>query len=238
MKTKIAQPFIILAAFLFTTFTLSSQPAKTSLSPQEFSEKIKSLPKAPLLDVRTPDEFSKGHLENAVNINWNGGDFDRQISSLDKTKPVFVYCLSGARSAAAAQRMRASGFKSVFELEGGIMKWRANNFAVTTSNAVAKSTGMTVAQFNQKINSKKIVLVDFYADWCAPCKRMKPYLDEISRDMADKVEVIRINADENPELCKSLGIDALPVLQVYKAQKLNWTYKGYIEKEKVVTHLK
>lgn len=66
---------------------------------------------------------------------------------------------------------------------------------------------------------------------------MKPYLDEISKDMADKVVLIRINADDNQALCKELKIDALPVLQFYKNKNLTWINEGFIEKAEVVKKL-
>ncbi len=66
---------------------------------------------------------------------------------------------------------------------------------------------------------------------------MKPYLDEISKDMADKVVLIRINADDNQALCKELKIDALPVLQFYKNKNLTWINEGFIEKAQVVKKL-
>ena len=121
-------------------------------------------------------------------------------------------------------------------MEGGIMKWRAANLPETTDNT-RTTTGMTKQQFDAQLNSDKLVLVDFYADWCAPCKKMEPYINEISKDMADKVVVIRINADDNIALCKELKIDALPVLQLYKNKTLTWTNLGYIEKAEVVKHL-
>lgn len=81
------------------------------------------------------------------------------------------------------------------------------------------------------------MLVDFYADWCAPCNKMKPYLDEISNDMAEKVVVVRIYADDNKQLCKELKVDALPVLQLYKNKALTWTNTGYITKEEVLKQI-
>ena len=133
--------------------------------------------------------------------------------------------------------MRASGFKEVYEMEGGIMKWRGANLPEMTANTEA-STGMTKQQFEEMLNSDKMVLIDFYADWCAPCLKMKPYLDEITKDMADKVVVIRVNADDNQALCKELQIDALPVLQLYKNKTLVWTNVGFIEKVDVIKQLK
>jgi thioredoxin len=96
---------------------------------------------------------------------------------------------------------------------------------------------MTKADFDALLNNEKTVLIDFYADWCAPCKKMKPYLEEISNEMQQSVSVVRINADDNQNLCKLLNIDALPVLQVYKNKSLVWKNEGFIEKEKVVKQL-
>jgi len=145
--------------------------------------------------------------------------------------------LSGSRSTYAVSYMKSQGFKEVYELNGGMMKWRAASLPETTDKALA-STGMSKQQFDNLLVTDKLVLIDYYADWCAPCKKMKPYLDEISRDMADKVVVIRINADENQALCKELKIDALPVLHIYKNKALIWNNTGFIEKEEVVKQLK
>lgn len=236
MKKYISISLVMFAILLNSCTNGQNQTNQTKLSATEFAAKIKEVPTAPVIDVRTPEEFSKGHLQNALNFDWNGNDFDNQIATLDKSKPVFVYCLSGGRSSSAASQMRSSGFKEVYELEGGIMKWRAANLPETTENNTP-SPGMTRQQFDELLNSDKLVLIDFYADWCAPCKLMKPYLDEISKDMANKVIVIRINTDDNQELSKELKIDALPTLQLYKNKTLAWSNVGFIEKEAVLKQL-
>ncbi len=225
--------------FISTTAILgcNTPNGKKNLAANDFSEKIKEQPSAPIVDVRTPEEFIKGHLVNAKNIDWNNTDFDTKIATLDKSKPVFIYCLSGGRSSSAATKMRNDGFKEVYELTGGIMKWRAANLPETTDNA-SSSSGMTKSQFDELLNSDKIIVIDFYADWCTPCKKMKPYLEEITKKMADKVNVIRINADDNQDLCKELKIDALPFLQVYRNKQLTWNNAGFLEKEEVLKHLK
>ena len=113
-----------------TTTESAIQTIKTDLSTSEFEAKINTDPTVPLIDVRTPEEYSQGHLQNAVNIDWNGSTFTTQIATLDKTKPVYVYCLSGKRSAAAADKMRSDGFTEVYELAGGIKQWQADNLPV------------------------------------------------------------------------------------------------------------
>ena len=193
-------------------------------------EKIKENPSSYILDVRTPAEFVKGHLQNATNINWNGDQFQSEVAKMDKSIPAFVYCLSGVRSASAASYMRKQGFREVYELEGGLLTWRAANLPETKTSSF-ESEGMTKSQFDTLVHTDKSVLVDFYADWCEPCKKMKPYLDEIARTMADKVNVVRINADDNQKLLKELRIISLPVLQLYQYDSLTWTHSGYISRE-------
>ena len=78
-----------------------------------------------LLDVRTPSEFSEGHIKGAVNNDWNGGGFQEMAADYDKNGIYFVYCRSGHRSGLAASWMRSSGFKNVYELRGGINAWQS-----------------------------------------------------------------------------------------------------------------
>ncbi|MFN8308416.1 MAG: thioredoxin domain-containing protein [Chitinophagales bacterium] len=204
-----------------------------SLDANAFAEKINENGKAPVLDVRTPEEFQSGHLQKALNIDWNASGFDQKISNLKKEEPVFVYCLSGARSHAAAESMRAAGFTQVYELQGGIMKWRAANLPEENVNA----GGMSSADYEKLLQTDKKVLIDFYAKWCGPCKKMGPYLEEMKTTMADSVIVVRIDADQNQALVKSLGVDALPTLFLYKDKKVVWSYNGFISKDDLLKEL-
>ncbi|MCF6349719.1 MAG: rhodanese-like domain-containing protein [Flavobacteriaceae bacterium] len=80
-----------------------------------------------LLDVRTPDEYNEGHIAKAKNINIYDDDFLQQVTSLSKSKPVYVYCRSGARSMKAANKLKDAGFK-VYNLNGGIKGWLKKGF--------------------------------------------------------------------------------------------------------------
>ncbi|MFZ2905178.1 MAG: thioredoxin domain-containing protein [Cyclobacteriaceae bacterium] len=227
---------VLLIVFLFSMGACTTGQVKGALTANEFANKLKEQPTAQLVDVRTAGEFSKGHIHNALNIDLYKSTFEQEVASLDKTKPVLVYCLSGSRSAEAAALMRANGFEEVYDLKGGLLKWTGANLP-TTSELSVKSSGMSLQDFNALIVHDKIVLIDFYADWCGPCKKMEPYLKEISRDMADRVELVRINTDDNQQLISQLKIDAIPVLQVYKNKQLTWTNTGYIGKEEVLKQL-
>lgn len=213
-----------------------SDVKKTVLEATDFSEQIKATPDGVVLDVRTPAEYGEGHLLNAKNINWTGDTFDSELAPLDKTKPYFVYCLAGSRSAAAAKHMRDLGFTTVYELDGGILKWRAQNLPETAA-AASKNGGMTESEFKAQLADDRIVLVDFYAEWCGPCKKMKPSLDEITQEMSATVKVLRIDVDKNPDLAKAMKIDALPTLMIVKDNAVIWNKVGFAEKAELTEHL-
>lgn len=233
-------PLKIFITLIFITLAAcnnSFSQKESQLSATEFAEKIKTDTNALILDVRTPGEFDKGHIAGAKNINYNDPSFENEVQKLGKKKNIYIYCLSGGRSGRAANALKAIGFESITELKGGLLKWRAANLPEETASTPA-SSGMNMDDFKHLVNSEKIVLVDFYADWCAPCKLMETYLKEIDAEMKDKVKVVRINTDENESLMKELQIDAIPVLHIYKQNKLTWNQVGFIEKAEVIKHLK
>ncbi len=232
MKFKLFR--IVTIIFFGSCSTTLSKQTHIDLGAQAFASKIEALPNALVLDVRTPEEYAKGHLNDAINIDWNDNDFENKVSTIDTSKPVFVYCLSGARSTSAAIKMSTLGFSTIYQLEGGILKWRGANLPETNTTI---QSGMTRAEFDVLLNTDKDVLIDFYAEWCGPCREMKPYLSALSDSLAQKLVIIRINADDNQALCKSFKIDALPVLQLYKKQSLVWTHTGFIDKQSLLKHL-
>lgn len=97
------------------------------ISPEEFN---KNMDDTQLVDVRTPKEFSEGHLKNAVNIDFFDASFMEDMGKLDKNKELYIYCRSGNRSGKASKKLKAAGFTKVYDLEGGIIKWNKNNFEV------------------------------------------------------------------------------------------------------------
>jgi len=228
-----------LALFILVSCSSGQNQSKTNLSPAEFAKQISSMPEAPVLDVRTPGEFAGGHIAKAVNVDWNGSDFEKGIAGLDKKKPVFVYCLSGGRSGSAARMMREAGFTSVYELNGGMIRWRSEGQPEGKAGAPTNaSKGMTKADFEKLLNTDKTVLVDFYAVWCGPCKKMKPDLDQMEVSLKDKLVILRIDADQNPDLLKELAVESLPTLMVFKNQIQVSKALGYQSKEQLMNLVK
>ena len=109
---------------LFLTGCGSSSSSVTNQGASDFA-KTTSDSSVVVLDVRTPGEFMVGHIANAINIDVEGMQFNADVSKLDKAKTYAVYCHSGRRSGIATAEMSKLGFKTLFNLEGGIGAWSA-----------------------------------------------------------------------------------------------------------------
>jgi thioredoxin 1 len=84
------------------------------------------------------------------------------------------------------------------------------------------------------IDSSVPVLVDFWAEWCGPCKQIAPALDEIAAEMAGKVKVVKVNIDENPNAPQQYGVRAIPTLLMFKGGKVVGQQVGAASKSKLV----
>ena len=226
--------YLLFIGFLFASCNGQTNGKYESIAAVNFAEKIKTSPQAAIIDVRSPEEFAGQHIDNAINIDWNGDNFDGKIGKYDKSKPIFVYCMSGGRSKQAAEKLGDLGFTKIYELQGGIMKWNAAGLSVPSNKII----GMCSQEYNELLNTDKIVLIDFYAEWCAPCKKMTPYLLKMQKEMADKVTIVRLNADENKTLISELKIDELPTLLIYKNNTILWKHSGFISEADLTKQLK
>ncbi|MEO6903000.1 MAG: rhodanese-like domain-containing protein [Bacteroidia bacterium] len=209
----------------------------SSISVDDFEKKL-TTSEVQLVDVRTPEEFSEGHLKGTVNYNVNDAEFNKKIAMLNKNKPVLVYCLSGGRSGSAANLMAENGFVEVYNMKGGIMKWNAANKPMDNGTVVPASHGMSEKDFNTLLNDDKYVLVDYNAKWCKPCLKMAPMLDRFVDKQKEKVILVKIDADANKSLLQQKRIEAIPVLELYKDGKLIWKHDGEIDEETLVNEIK
>jgi thioredoxin len=215
---------------LLSTFLIISIYAKAqvpAVKPAEFSSAIKAQ-NIQVLDVRTADEFKSGHLPHALQANWlNKTEFNDRTQHLDKNKTVYVYCLSGGRSAAAGAALMAQGYK-VVNMEGGINGWKNASLPVEGTSNV-KQTSMEA--FNGQVNSTNLVLVDFGAEWCPPCRKMEPVLQAFMKENNKKLTLVKMDGGVETELMKSLNVEALPTFILYKNGKEIKRKQGLVSRE-------
>lgn len=95
----------------------------TEVTVEEAAKTLKKNPKIVVVDLRTPEEFKKGHIEGAINVNFNSEDFEKKLAKLDRDQSYLMHCLSGGRSAASIPIWEKLGFKKVLHLKAGKMGW-------------------------------------------------------------------------------------------------------------------
>jgi rhodanese-related sulfurtransferase len=112
---------IVISIFLLVGCT-SMTAGVTNMNVSEFSAKIAEAGVV-ILDVRTPAEFAEGYIEGARLIDFQSGNFENEIATLDKNATYAVYCRSGNRSGQAVKVMQDAGFTNVFNMNGGVIDW-------------------------------------------------------------------------------------------------------------------
>ena len=224
MKTYSLYKLYLVGTFLTLNFTVFAQ----NLPVESFEKKLLETPNAFLLDVRTSGEFGGGHLPKATNIDFRSPDFANKIKGLPKDKPVFVYCLSGGRSAQAAEILRNEGFQ-VTELQGGYLKWTTKLKPLEGVPNVKHDDAWDLIAFGKLIQGENAVVVDFYAKWCAPCLKMMPTVDKLSNDYKGKVTVLKVEADGNQAVLQKYAIDEIPSFLVFHKGKLLQKTSGFRE---------
>ena len=87
---------------------------------------------------------------------------------------------------------------------------------------------------NEVLKSDKTVILDFYADWCGPCKMMSPIVDEIAEELGEKVKVGKVNSDENIDLAEKYGIMSIPTIMIIKNGEVSKTFVGVTNKSDII----
>lgn len=229
--------------FLTLALLLSALLSKAQgLTTDAFEQQLRQSPNAQLIDVRTPGEFGGGHLVGAKNVDFRNPAFAQNLAPFDKSKPVYVYCLSGGRSAEAARLMREQGFSTVYELQGGYLKWTTKLKPIEGASANPSAKAVTPADLQQTAARNRLVLVDFYAPWCAPCQKMMPIMEQLQTRYAGKLTIVKADADASKALMQAYQVDEIPTLLLLKdgklAQRLVGLQTAPFLSESIEQHLK
>ena len=215
--------------FMWVLFSAceSSGQANLSISVAEFESKLNANGYQ-LLDVRTAGEFKAGYLKGALQADWlNKKEFEERTQYLNPEKPLLVYCASGVRSEQAAKWLLKKGFKEVYNLKGGTSAWQVSGKKLEASQIVAQ---LSVSDFEKKIQSG-IVLVDVGAEWCPPCKKMEPIIQQLSTELSNKFNLVKVDGGTDIDVMKHIKADALPTFIIYKNGKEVWRDFGIVSKE-------
>jgi rhodanese-related sulfurtransferase/glutaredoxin len=222
--------YIIIAIVCLQLIVLTScnSNAQTTTIPISEFEKAITQKEVQILDVRTASEYQSGHLKNALQANWNNEEeFKERAKALDKTKPIYTYCLSGARSNEAMQWLKQNGFVTVYNMKGGINAWKQADKPVEGASNVKQ---ISEQEYLSSIPKDKVVLVDIGAEWCPPCKKMKPIIDSLEKQ---EYTVIKIDGGSQTELCKQLKVESFPVFIVYKNGKETERKQGVLSQKEL-----
>jgi rhodanese-related sulfurtransferase len=184
-----------------------------------------------LLDVRTNEERINGYLLNSTHIDYYDKRFIEKINLLDKNKPVYVYCKVGGRSLKVSNKLIQFGFKNVYNLEGGFLRWSNNQLPIEYDSLSLLTE--TKQEFNKQyldsiIQQNETTLIYISTKWCAPCKKMNPLVDKFSNDFVNKLSVIRFDLDRNLFLNEFYNISSIPLFVLYKNNQEVWRKNGII----------
>ncbi len=198
------------ALLLFLTISTYTFSQHGELTAKSFYDSIQRN-QTQLLDVRTSNEYNQGHISGAFQADWNNFEqFKERVASLDKHKPLYVYCLAGSRSAAAQKWLLREGFDQVYNLRGGINAWNLEDLPVEGKKEVQQ---MNLSEFMVSIPKDRTVLVDIGAEWCPPCKKMLPVMNELEME---GYTIVKVNGGEQTQLVKDLRAEKFPTFIVFK----------------------
>ncbi len=230
-KLKNSLTLLLLVALVSCSSANKSTDDSKPLDPTSFKKKMEESISFTLVDVRTPEEFAMNHLDGAKNMDVNAVDFAESAKTIDKSKPVMVYCKSGGRSATATTILREMGY-TVFELAGGILNWQSVGLPIA-SDGLKNDDGYSLARYMEETSASPLVLVDFQATWCGPCRMMAPHIEALKEKYKDQLTVLKVDTDKSTEVSQYFRISGIPLVKLYKDGKEVYDKTGYHSQEEL-----
>lgn len=226
--------FLILILLLINTKSYSQTD---ELSLDEFERAIKSNDFV-LLDLQSDHNFKRGRIKKFTNIPFESESFESKL--LEKVKlydNILFYCTNQEENQLAFQFLKEIGYQKVKFLKGGFETWQSNSKPYASNlRSIKPYTNLSYQNLQAILVQNEFTLVDFYADWCKPCKKMNPILKEIAEN--DKsIKILKVNSDEAGSLVNHYGIEEIPTYIFFHNKNQVWRYSGEISKNELVAKL-
>ncbi len=95
-----------------------------------------------------------------------------------------------------------------------------------------------MSSFKEILSKNKVVLVDFFAEWCGPCKALAPILKEVKTDLAESIYIVKIDVDKNQELASKYNVRGVPTLLLFVDGQQKWRQSGVVSKQEMISIVK
>ena len=190
-----------------------------------------------ILDVRTSEEINAGYIPNSTFIDYYDKNFENKINLIDPSKKIYTLCKSGGRSVKAAEILSKNGFRNVYNLEGGFMRWKANKmpYDINLVNNDSSNTDLiSEVSLDSLIKNNTNTLIYISTKWCSPCKKMEPIIDKLV-DNNGSLKVIKIDLDANTYAQERFDVKSLPALVLYENNSVVWHKNGIIAYDDLIS---
>lgn len=222
---KLLRLFSLSLLLPITFFACAQTTVSTIVGPEKFQALIK-MKDAQILDVRTLGEFKAGHLGGALQANWlDKPEFDSRTAHMDVSKPIYIYCQVGGRSAAAQAYLKEKGFQ-VINMEGGLTQWKMKGLPVEGAGEVPQ---MRYQDFEKVLAENEYVLVDVSAGWCPPCRKMAPIVAALQKNPPVSFYLLTVEGGQDIDVMQKIQAEELPTFIIYKNNKEIWRHAGITE---------
>lgn len=190
-----------------------------------------------ILDVRTSEEINAGYIPNSTFIDYYDKNFEKKINLINASKKIYTLCKSGGRSVKAAEILSKNGFRNVYNLEGGFMRWKANKmpYDINLVNNDSSNTDLiSEISLDSLIKNNTNTLIYISTKWCSPCKKMEPIIDKLV-DNNSSLKVIKIDLDANTYAQERFDVKSLPALVLYENNSVVWHKNGIIAYDDLIS---